>query len=452
MRDTEQLENKNYFANLRMWPMAVCLLLISPALLAQTGSLADAARQARAQKQSQTQGDVSQAQQVADELSEDQNDSAPGGFKTYNTSAYKLWVPAPFSLGGQDDGGTILSGPRFNTTTALVFVGNTLVLHGGDDAFNDAATQFSKHYARSVTCTKSTIAEHPAYSCGLAEATLQGYSVGGNAIFVRVANNVYPLMCVAITDSRARDILNSPGASFRQKAAARQSVAQEDEYVHQVWQRCDTVFGSIHFRDNAGVEQEVAQTKKPASDSAVQALQQTAPAVAAQAQPVAAAPQSTAPAGFKIHSFNYCKSANQCWDASLFVPADAQLVSSSCKQFIFQSKIQGTDFLLMAGPAGCDGGPPGANDLVRWKQLVDPESKRAPGTYSMIGSQSTTLQGRPAAITTLSFRKGLDDWMGKRVEVESNGVPLVVGCIAPREHFADGEAVCSTMIGSLQLP
>ncbi len=254
-------------------------------------------------------------------------------------------------------------------------------------------------------------------------------------------------MCLATTESHARDVVNSAGASVNQKVHARQTVAQEEAYVRQVWQKCDTVFASIQFKDNAGAQVDVAHSTKSATDGVTQNLQ--APSASA-AAPVR--PQSTAPDGFKIHSFNYCKSANQCWDASLFVPADAQLVSSGCKQYIFESKIQGTSFLLMAGPAGCDGGTPAANDLVRWKQLVDPENKRAPGTYSMISSQTTTLQGKPAAIITLSFRKGLDDWMGKRIEVESNGVPLVVGCIALREHFADGDAICSTMIGSLQLP
>jgi hypothetical protein len=42
--------------------------------------------------------------------------------------------------------------------------------------------------------------------------------------------------------------------------------------------------------------------------------------------------------------------------------------------------------------------------------------------------------------------------MGKRAEIESNGVPLVVGCMAPREHFGDGETICSSLIESLQLP
>jgi hypothetical protein len=448
MRNVERLMNRNFRGAwrgsiLRESTIAVCLLLVSSTGWgqgSQSGSLADIARQARAQKQSQS-GDVSQAQQVAAELSEDQNDNAPGGFKTYSAPAYKVWVPAPYSLGGQDDGGTILSGPRFATTTPMVFVGNTIVLHSGaDDAFNEAVTQFARHYAQSVTCTKSTIAEHAAYQCGLAEATLQGHSVGGNAVFVRVANNVYPLMCFATTDSRSRDLVNTPGINYNLKAHARQTLAQEEENVRQVWQRCDTVFGSIRLKDSAGAQPEVAQSAIP-----------PAPAVTQQNDPPHAQ-KSTAPEGFKIHSFNYCKSASQCWDASLFIPSDAKLVSSNCKQYIFESNIQGTSFLLMAGTAGCEGGTPAANDLVRWKQLVDPENKRAPGTYSTISSQATTLGGKFAAITTLSFRKGLDDWMGKRVEVESNGVPLVVGCIAPREHFADGEAVCSTMIGSLQLP
>jgi len=448
MSNAEQFMSKNFRGAvrgsiLRESTIAACLLLISSTGWgqgSQSGSLADIARQARAQKQSQS-GDVNQAQQVANELSEDQNDNAPGGFKTYSAAAYKVWVPAPYSQSGQDDGGIILSGPRFSNTTPIVFVGNAIVLHAaGDDAFNDAAMQFAKQYAQSVTCTKATIAEHAAYQCGLAEATLQGHSVGGNAVFVRVADNVYPLMCFATTDSRSRDLVNTPGINYNLKAHARQTLAQEEENVRQVWQRCDTVFGSIRLKESAGAQPEVVQSAK-----------QSAPAVARQNQPLRP-PQSTAPDGFKIHSFNYCKSPNQCWDASLFVPSEAKLVSSNCKQYIFESKIQGTSFLLMAGPAGCEGGTPAANDLVRWKQLVDPENKRAPGTYSTISSQTTTLGGRAAAITTLSFRKGLDDWMGKRVEVESNGVPLVVGCIAPREHFADGEAVCSTMIGSLQLP
>jgi len=188
-------------------------------------------------------------------------------------------------------------------------------------------------------------------------------------------------------------------------------------------------------------------TPAPAQPAPASASENTAPAPAP-ANP----PGSTVAAGFKVHAFNYCKSRNECWNASVLVPAEAQLVSSACKQYAFESKVQGTTFLLLAGPAAADCDGNGGADPVRWKQLLDPESKRAPGTYSLISSLNTTLAGKPAVVTTMSFRKGLDSWMGKRGEVESNGVPLVVGCMAPRDHFADGDAVCSKLIESLLLP
>ncbi len=184
-----------------------------------------------------------------------------------------------------------------------------------------------------------------------------------------------------------------------------------------------------------------------AQPAAANAPENPAPAPAA-ANPAG----STIPAGFKVHAFNYCKSRTECWNASVLVPADAKLVNSTCKQSAFETKVQGTTFLLMAGPAAADCDGDGGPDLVRWKQLVDPENKRAPGTYSLISSLNTSLAGKPAVVTTMSFRKGLDSWMGKRGEVESNGVPLVVGCMAPRDHFADGDAVCSRLIESLVLP
>src|SRR5215471_15674229 len=90
--------------------LAVLLLSAGLAAEAQQGtSLADAARQARAQKgQASSQG---QAQQYADELAEDQSDNgAPGGFKTFNTGDYRIWVPAPYHVDGHDSAGVVLSG------------------------------------------------------------------------------------------------------------------------------------------------------------------------------------------------------------------------------------------------------------------------------------------------------------------------------------------------------
>jgi hypothetical protein len=52
----------------------------------------------------------------------------------------------------------------------------------------------------------------------------------------------------------------------------------------------------------------------------------------------------------------------------------------------------------------------------------------------------------------MRFKKGLADWIGKRAEVENNGAQLVVGCMAPKETFADGDTICSGLIESLRLP
>src|SRR5262249_17972807 len=130
----------------RMSALILSLLLL-PAVVAHSqdgGSLADTARQIRAQKPSQPGAAAIQAQQIADEMSEDQNSkNAAGGFKDYNAGAYKVSLPTPYSVGGHDEAGIVLTGPRVGQMTMLVLVANSLVLPSkNDDAFRDVATQF----------------------------------------------------------------------------------------------------------------------------------------------------------------------------------------------------------------------------------------------------------------------------------------------------------------------
>lgn len=477
------------------WMAAFFLLAVSLAAQGQQGSsLADVARQARAQKQAQPSVDTNQAQQIADQLAEDQDDqSAPAGFKGYNAGDYALWVPAPYSMDTHDSGGTVLSGPRVGTTLSLVLAGNSIVTHWGnsDDAFLDAVTQFAHGYADSANCTKTTVANHNAYQCSLAGARLLGHSVSGNAVFIAGSSHIFPVFCMAGTDSRARDVVNDPHSTYQQKMHAKQVLAQEDEYVRQVWQKCESVFQSIRVKEKAGAQEATAQSNKAGADTTPGAAQEASfqpgkatgsangeartgdaggaasladiarqlqrnPGHAAQ---IAPSPnrtevESAVPAGFKVHTFQYCSGARQCWDASVLVPVEAQLIASDCKQYAFEIKVQGSPFLLMAGSAGSDCGGSSASgpDLARWHQLVDPESQRAPGTFTTISSQTRVLDGKPAGVITLAFRKGVTEWMGTRVEVENNGTQVVVGCMAPRDHFPDGDAICSKLIGSLRLP
>ena len=446
----------------------------------QGSSLGEIARQARTEKQAQPKTEANQAQQVADELSEDQNDGgAPGGFKTYNAGDYKIWVPAPYTV-AHDDAGVVLSGPMAGSKRPIVLLGTALVDHfPSNDAFlQDTATQLTRLYTESAKCTKTSTANHGASQCGLAAATLLGQRVSGNAVFVRALGNIYPVFCVTATDSRAREILNNPHSNYHEKAWARESLAREDEDVRSVWQKCESVFQSIRFGERAasaskgadsngqaaGVDPERARaggssaaSGGPGSlaDIARQLHESPGAEVKVPVQPVNAVPaESTIPDGFKAQAFNYCKNPTQCWDASVLVPADAQLVSSDCRQYVFEIKVHGTPFLLLAGSAGTGSCGRSADDAgqVRWKQLVDPESARGPGTSSTISSQQMKLDGKSAVVTKIKFRKGLDEWIAKRAEVDSNGGQLVVGCMALRDTFAEGDAICSGLIESLRLP
>src|SRR5258708_2090467 len=349
---------------------------------------------------------------------------------------------------------------------------------GSDTAFHDAAVQFASIYLASAKCTKATVADHDAYQCGLAGANLMGHRVSGNAVFVRVAGNIYPVFCAAPTDSTERDTINDPHSSYENKLYARAALDREEEDVRKVWKKCDIVFQSLRVSPNAAKSSAKstgrdssappATAAAPASaagradqvgagslaEVAQQLQQGPAQAVKAQDTPVVAAPTTTIPAGFKVHAFKYCSGVHQCWDASVLVPVDAKLVSSGCQQYVFEVKVQGSPFLLMTGAAGasCDNGTNAPSDPVRWHQLVDPENKRAPGTFVTISSWQARLDGRPGIVTTIGFRKMMEDWMGRRAEVEANGIPLVIGCMAPKEHFIDGEALSTALIDSLPFP
>jgi hypothetical protein len=475
------------------WRMIAALSIVVaagfPAQAQPAGSLADVARQARAQKQSQPAAEKSQAQQVADQLAEDQDDgNSPAGFKTYNAGDYKLWVPAPYKVDGHDDGGIVLSDGMLGSKQSVVLVGNPIVLQWGnnDDAFLDVATQFSHIYSQSASCTKTTLANHAAYQCLLAGANLLGRSVSGHAIFVRGSTEIIPVFCVAPTASQARDILNDPRASYQAKRDARFTLDQEEQGARDIWKKCETVFQSIHLNEGPGRHAEssnAAAAAKPAATPAAAPERAPAPAASAAATgtiggpaslgdiarrihqapaPATVAPsapsgntgaENPVPAGFKVQAFNYCKSSKECWNASVVVPEAAQLVSSDCKQYIFEVKVQGSPLLLLAGSGGCDGrGASAPTSPVHWNLLTDPETKRAPGTFVTISSQQAKLDSQSAIITTMGFKKGLADWMGKRAEVDANGVQVVVGCMAPREHFTDGDAICSALIDSLRLP
>lgn len=469
---------RGYGFSVRLAAAAFLLLLTTNLRTqAQQGSLADAARQARADRQAQPRAEGSTAQEIANQLQEDQTSGdAPAGFKMYQAEGYKVLVPTPSKVAGHDEAGVVVSGNSMGFTQMYVLVGNPLVDHWGDsdEAFHDSAVHFAKIYAPTSLCSKTTVANHEAYQCSLAGARLVDTSVSGNAVFVKAAGHIYPVFCVAKTESSARDTLNDPNGNPYLKADAKAQVEREDKDVRAAWQKCGPVLQSLQIREGVHAAQTNSSSgagspnpgaSNSSSAASPSSLAQTANQIRQGVTPAAAQPPAvvattekradSVPDGMKVYPFTYCRNSRECFNASVYIPSDAKLVSSECKQYVFETKIQGSPFLLMAGTSGGEGCPGRSSsdpNLVAWNQLVLPETQRAPGTYSTISSLQTKVDSTPALLTVIGFRKGLSDWMGKRIELESNGVPLVVGCMAPREHFADGDAVCSALINSLNLP
>ena len=458
-----QIISGNRTAHFRIAMLATFLFAFGiTAAAQQSGSLADTARQLRTEKQGQSQTG-SQAQQFADELSEDQADNgAPGGFKTFNTGNYKIWVPAPFHMDGNDSAGVVLSGPMNNGRHLVVLLGNPIVAHfeNNEDAFQETALKFSHLYADQANCAKATVAGHNAYDCAMAVANLMGQRVTGSAVFLRSLGNIYPVFCVTPSDSGSRDYINTT-PTYYNKVWAEKSLQKETEDIKKTLQGCETVFQSVHIPEGISAQKSAASIanaipNQSQPQGAVPPSIGSSPAPtkdpARGAIPASMQPNSSLPPGVKVQAFIYCRTARDCFDASVLVPTDAQLLSSDCKQYVLETKIQGQLFLLLAGTNGCAGRNPNDAGLVRWNQLVLPETQRAPGTASTISSLQGTVDGKTAVITTMRFKKGLEDWMGKRAEIESNGVQLVVGCMGPKEHFADADTVCSALIDSLRLP
>jgi hypothetical protein len=217
-------------------------------------SLADTARQLRAQKhQDSTDTDSSRAQDLANEFEEEQDDAgnAPAGFKIYHADNYKLRVPAPFTL-GHDDAGTVLNSTLAQGSRSLLLLGNGVFFAGSnsDDAFQDYSEHYTRVYSPSTSCTKTSIGGHEAYQCGLSNAKLSGQVVSGNAVFVRGSRNIFPVFCAAPSDSWARDIYNKQHMSRRTKTMIADMMDKDDEKVRDTWQTCDLVLQSIHLKED----------------------------------------------------------------------------------------------------------------------------------------------------------------------------------------------------------
>jgi hypothetical protein len=464
-------------------------------------SLGDIARQSRNQKVN-TPAAPSKAQELVEQMQQEQeaSEDAPTGFKTYNAGDYRLWVPFPFELRDRDAAGVVLASSLLGGTKSLVMVGNPIPFSSisyygsptplSDNDLRNFATQFSRRYSPNSGCGPGKIGPRIAYGCGVATSAPFGEAVSGHLELVRGSNSLYPVMCVVPTTNHGRDAINHPQPGYSNYRQNVKEMAREDQDARNSWQACDVVLQSIRLKEDieppsatAATSNKMAAPAKPAPTAALPPSPNNAAVISSnvtsdsggqpslaliarrQREAAAQAPKAQlsidnsgenglAPPGFKRHSFSYCKNqGSDCRSASVVVPAEAHQLIADCGQ-PFEMQVSGEPLFLMVSAGGfpCAGRMGNDPSVVRWYQFADPQGDSNRGRAPSVGNLQMMLDGKPATITQVPFKNGARIWISKRADLESNGVPLIVGCIAPREHFADAEAICQTLIDSLRLP
>jgi hypothetical protein len=477
-----------------LWLAAVGIVCQSVFALAQDSnelnSLGDVARHTRAQLASAPEGKSSKAQDMIDEMQQEQETAAnaPTGFVNYNAGDYRLFVPFPFSLEGREDGGAVLLGSRLGVSDAEVLAGRPLPIPADltDQDLSDTARQLAQSYSRSASCYAIKLGSHKAFRCGLRKAFLLEREVTGSIEFIVASNGLIPVMCVSADDMRACTTRGAVGdrncASVRpvprelQKTKAAK-LAQNHEQMRNA-QMCDQIiYPSIHLKEDIVVHPVTIPEGKaprlavrteatpeldngstepgPQGASLAELARQTrqAPHGHAQATLDNAEGNGTPPTGFQTFFLQFCRNPQQCSEASVVIPEKSEVVSRTNGQHIFKTVLDGEPVMLYAGPADVNAPYRSLTDrdYIRMRDLANSNgwSREKPDSVS---TQDLTIEGKPALMTRFRFQRDQKRWwIGERVLIENQGAQFLLGCAAPEEHFADAEVLCTTLVNSLTL-
>lgn len=470
----------------------MCLSLCAPAQdSGESNSLGDIARQTRAQHGAAPEGNSNKAQELVDEMQQEQEaaDRAPAGFTNFDAGDYRVFVPFPFSLEGRENGGAVLQGSRLGVSNTEVMAGTPLPMPANltDNDLRDTARQQAQVYSQSASCYAIKLGSHKAFRCGLSKAFLLGREVTGSVEFVVASNSLIPVMCVSADDMRkcvTRSALGEqtcgniyPTWEEVQKTKAAKQTQFHDQLTNA--QVCDQIiYPSIQLKEDIVVHPvSLSESKIPkpgvmavGTDAAegvsgesgargpslAELARQTrqAPHGQAQARLDNAEGKSTAPAGFQSFVLSYCQNPQQCSEASVVIPEKSEVVSRTNGQHIFKTVLDGEPVMLYAGPADVNAPYRSLTDadFIRMRDLANSNgwSREKPESVSM---QELTIEGRAALMTRFRYQRDQKRWwIGERVLIENHGAQFLLGCTAPEEHFADAEGLCTTLVNSLRLP
>ena len=484
---------KKLFSVRAVWTAAACIGCLSTFAWAQDSaspgnSLGDLARQTRAQHASTAEGKSSRAQELVDEMQQEQeaSDNAPLGFKNYNAGDYWLFVPYPFSLEGRENGGAVLLGSRLGITNTEVMAGTPIPFRAGasDTDLWTLARQIASRQGQSAYCSAVKLGERKAFRCAWnGSPRLLGHEVWGTMEIVVASNSLIPVMCVSPDEMQCLAYdqygyhtcrTRNPTWDEVQKTRAALDTRFRDERT--TGQMCDQIiFPSIQLKEDIVVHPAtIAEGKasKPAlatvpQDASVAAAGSQNTSVADLARRTRLAPHdkaqakldnteggSLAPPGFQSYTLQYCRNPQQCAEASLIIPEKAEVLPRANGQQVFRTTLNGDEVLLYAGPADVNAQYRSMTDpdYIRMRDLANANLWSREKTDG-VSTQELTIAGKPALMTRFRYQRDQKKWwVGERALIDMRDGQFLVGCTAPEERFADAEALCTTLVNSLRLP
>jgi len=455
----------------------------------QNPPLGDVARQTRAQ-QADTKGQLNKAQQLVDEMQRAQEaaENAPTGFKSYDAGDYRVFVPFPYSLEGRENGGAVLLGSRLGVTNTEVMAGEPIALPTGvtagmlsDPVLLDLVCQLAALHGESPHCSAIKFGEHKAFRCSWSTSPrLLGRQVWGTMEFILTSNSLIPVMCVSPDNDLHQQcvVYDTWGHNTCSDRYARRTPADiETSYREETTtaQMCDQViYPSIQLKEDIVVHPVTIAEGKPSKTVPGAVPQDTSVATGAQSESLAdlarktrqaqhgqaqakldnAEGGSTAPLGFQSFAIQYCLNPQQCSEATVVIPEKAEVVSRINGQHIFKSMLDGGGVMLYAGPADVNSPYRSMTDpdYIRMRDMANSNGwsrEKADG----VSTQELTIDGRRALMTRFRYQRDQKTWwIGERALIEMEGMQFLVGCTAAEQHFADAEALCTTLVNSLRLP
>jgi len=474
--------------------MAVALIACASALgwaqdsATPAGSLGDLARQTRAQHAASSDGKSSKAQELVDEMQQEQEaaDNAPIGFKNYNAGDYRLLVPFPYSLEGRENGGAVLLGSRLGVTNTEVMAGTPIPIPGyvKDAELGNFVRQLAQRYSQSSVCSPVQEGTHKAFRCGMNQGSLLGHRIWGGMEFIVASNSLIPVMCVSPDDLNQCVVSYTSGyqtcgnryPSWDEVQRTKAAVLTRDRDQRTTMQVCEQIiYPSIQLKEDIvvhpasiseGKAPKVEAGSVPQDNSVAAAGSQTASLAdlarrsrqarhgQAQATLDNAEGTSLAPPEFQPFVLQYCQNPQQCSEATLVIPEKAELVSRTNGQHIFKTFLNGEPVMLYAGPADVNAPYRSLTDpdYIRIRDLANSNGwsrEKADG----VSTQEMTIEGKYAVMTRFRYQRDQRRWwVGERVLIQNRGGQFLLGCTAAEDHFADAEVLCTTLVNSLGLP